>query len=223
MEVNDDFDSTNSIEKETIRKSLQKKRSKCGGWFSGLKDSRLTRIHTFLFFLKRFLQWVVLFMLKDLSTGAKLGFFFGLQVVFFVAYIIIKPHKQYKDQLIEIINELIYIILISRLFYFNDQTDWTNAEKISFLTLIVLNFVLQAIISLGNLSLFNIIVFLIKYWFDKKKKPEEDYQKETNKDLNNNSRHVKNSSSSSYNLSRINDDAVHVTFKCKYSSILNPL
>ena len=126
-------------------------RRRCGGCFSGLKDSKLARIHTFLFFLKRFLQCVVLFWLKDLKTGIKLGLFFGLEVIFFAAYLAIKPHKLVKDQLIEIITEIIYIILISRLFYFNDKDDWTTAEKISFLSLIVLNFLLQTAISFSKI------------------------------------------------------------------------
>ena len=85
-----------------------------------------------------------------MNKGVKLGFFFGLEIIFFVTYLSIKPHKLVKDQLIEIISEIIYIILISRLFYFNDKDDWTTAEKVSFLSLIVLNFVLQTIISFSK-------------------------------------------------------------------------
>ena len=90
--------------------------------------------------------------MKDLKTGIKLGLFFGLEIVFFVAYLVMKPHKQAKDQLIEIVTEVIYIILISRLFFYNEQEDWTRAEKVLFIALIILNFILQMIISLGRLS-----------------------------------------------------------------------
>ena len=107
----------------------------------------MARMHTFLFFLKRFLQCVVLFMLRDLDLEVKLGIYFALQIIFFSIYVIVKPHKQTKDQLIEMVNEIIYIIMISRLFYYDDEKDWTDAEKISFLALIVSNFVIQTIIS----------------------------------------------------------------------------
>ena len=152
-EQDEEYDKVNSFDERSPKATDRKVRSKCGGCFSGLKDSRLARIHTFLFFLKRFLQCVVLFLMKDLDKGIKLGFFFGLEVIFFAAYLAIKPHKLVKDQLIEIITEIIYIILISRLFYFNDKDDWTTAEKVSFLSLIVLNFVLQTTISFSKVLL----------------------------------------------------------------------
>jgi len=88
--------------------------------------------------------------MKDLKTGIKLGLFFGLEVIFFAAYLAIKPHKLVKDQLTEIVTEVIYIIMISRLFFYNKQEDWTKAEKVLFIALIILNFVLQSLISLGK-------------------------------------------------------------------------
>ena len=88
--------------------------------------------------------------MKDLKTGIKLGLFFGLEVIFFIAYLVIKPHKLAKDQLIEIVTEVIYIILITRLFFYNEQEDWTRAEKVLFIALIILNFIIQMIISLGK-------------------------------------------------------------------------
>ena len=108
----------------------------------------MARMHTFLFFLKRFLQCIVLFMLQDLVLGLKLGLFFAIQIIFFIIYMVVRPHKLTKDQMIEMVNEFIYIILISRLFYYNDQDDWTTAEKVSFLTLMVASFLIQTIISI---------------------------------------------------------------------------
>ena len=117
-------------------------------------------MHTFLFFLKRFLQCVVLFWLRDLGLEAKLGIYFALQIIFFSIYVVVKPHKLTKDQLIEMVNEFIYIIMISRLFYYDDEKDWTDAEKISFLALIVSNFVIQTIISIGNFLAFLLLIFI---------------------------------------------------------------
>jgi len=139
-EIKSDMATTHSINIEA--------KGKFSGCFSGLKDSKISRLHTFLFFLKRFLQCFILFILKDINQDAKIGLFFGLQIIFFVFYLRVKPHKLTKDQLIEIINEFIYILLMFRLFYVSNQEDWTNAEKHSFLSLIVANFLIQTGISL---------------------------------------------------------------------------
>ena len=133
-------------------------RSKCAGWFTGLKDSKIARMNTFLFFLKRFLQCVVLFMLRDLDLEVKLGIYFALQIIFFIMYVTVKPHKLTKDQLIEMVNEGIYIIMVSRLFFYNKQNDWTDAEKIFFLSLMVCNFLIQTIISWGKYFIYFLII-----------------------------------------------------------------
>jgi len=150
-EESEDYEKVNNSQDKKLKSEEIVKRSKCAGCFSGLKDSKIARMHTFLFFLKRFLQCVVLFWLRDLGLDAKLGIYFALQIIFFSVYVVVKPHKLTKDQLIEMISEAIYIILISRLFFYNKQNDWTDAEKIFFLALIVGSFVIQTIISLGNL------------------------------------------------------------------------
>mmetsp|Transcript_4204 Transcript_4204/g.4845 ORF Transcript_4204/g.4845 Transcript_4204/m.4845 type:complete len:198 (+) Transcript_4204:981-1574(+) len=132
----------------------RKPKSRCGGCFSGLRDNRIARMWTFLFFLKRFLMCIVIFMIKEASKEVKLGLFFMLQIVFFVAYIAIRPHKLIRDQIIELISESIYILLISFLFFYNIQTNWNKAEKYSFMAIMASSFIIQAFVSLAFLVIY---------------------------------------------------------------------
>mmetsp|Transcript_23590 Transcript_23590/g.20951 ORF Transcript_23590/g.20951 Transcript_23590/m.20951 type:complete len:257 (+) Transcript_23590:399-1169(+) len=55
--------------------------------------------------------------------------------------------------MLEIINEVIYLVLILYLFYFNDLEDWSDIPKYIYIGLIFFNFILIFIISLVSLIL----------------------------------------------------------------------
>ena len=60
--------------------------------------------------------------------------------------IIIRPFKEVKDNVIEIINEIGYTILISLLLYYNKESNWSEQEaNIIMYSLLFLSIVTSAI------------------------------------------------------------------------------
>ena len=60
--------------------------------------------------------------------------------------IIIRPFKEVKDNVIEIINEIGYTILISLLLYYNKESNWSEQEaNIIMYSLLFLSIVASAI------------------------------------------------------------------------------
>ena len=128
----------------------EEKRHKCKACFSGLKSQKWKRVHILLFFLRRILISIILFLLTDLTTMTKLGMITGIQVIYLIILVIQRPFIHIKDQIIEIMNEVFYIIMIMYLFFFNDRNDWDDATKFSYLSLMFLNFIAILIISTGK-------------------------------------------------------------------------
>ena len=130
-----------------------KKKAKLAGCFAGMKSSRYARLHTFLFFLKRFLICVLLFFLKGLDVDSKLYMFIGIQVIFYAFILILRSPKLMKDQINEIINESVYLLLISMMFLNENNIDWGSFGQNLFIYLIMFNFILQFLVTLGKYSL----------------------------------------------------------------------
>ena len=67
---------------EELQKSKQK--GKFSTLFSGVKPTRIHRLHAFLFFLKRFLLCFVIFLLQDIGITLKLILILVIQLGFFI-------------------------------------------------------------------------------------------------------------------------------------------
>ena len=118
-----------------------------------MKDSRIFKIHTFLFFLKRFLLCVLVFFLKGLDSTTKAVIFISIQVLYFAYVVILRCPKLVSDQIIEIFTEFTFIVLIAILLFNNEMNDWSKAEKYIFVSIILFIFVFQAAVSLCKSSL----------------------------------------------------------------------
>ena len=61
-----------------------------------------------------------------------------------------KSHVLKKDYVFEIINESVFIVLVSFIFCKEHNTGWSKEEEYLFICLIISGFVVQAIISFGK-------------------------------------------------------------------------
>ena len=145
------------IESKNDNKSHANKREKhrkCGACVSGIKPTKSKQIHIVMFFLRRLLLSFVVFLLADMSIMTKISIFTGIQLVYLLLAIIQRPFVQIKDQLIEIINECIYMILILFLFFNNDISDWSTGAKYAYIWLMLSNFVIVFIVSISKQNKF---------------------------------------------------------------------
>lgn len=129
--------------------------------FSGMKNSRLSKLSTLMFFLKRFLLCSLIFLLPTLSTNVKIFIVLGIQICFFVVIILVRSPKLIKDQVLEIINESVFIILIIWLYVQENDSNNKKMKENLFLFIIFTSFGIQLFISLGKEDwIINIVVLL---------------------------------------------------------------
>ncbi|CAI2364405.1 unnamed protein product [Moneuplotes crassus] len=130
-----------------FKQSLQK----CRACFQGLNPYKFQRLYVSLFFLKRLLVCGVIFFLKDYSLTHKLMIIISIIGLYLLVFLIQRPFLNTRDQVIEIINEGLYLVLTSVLFYFNKRKDWNGKATYLFMSVILAIFITSFAFSIANL------------------------------------------------------------------------
>ena len=163
----------------------------CGHCFDGLQRSKLRRVHALLFFVRRTAFCVLILLFADLAMLVKVWLYAAMQFAYLTTVWVLRPFEQKKDNVIEIINEVIYFSFWIFLTYFNTKVRFSLTIQYVFIFLIIANcwvnfiFVLLSSINLikntnSNSKTQNVIIntftlksnlnlFLVKNWRFKKK------------------------------------------------------
>ena len=118
---------------------LQFKRRRCIHWFSGLKERRISRFYTLLFFLRRQLFWVLILLFKDIKMIVKLSVYSLMQLVYIVILWFHRPFKYSKELIIDLINEFVYLSLWVLLIHFNTENAWNSVTQNLYIWIIIGN------------------------------------------------------------------------------------
>lgn len=121
---------------------------KLGELFSGLKNTNNARSYSFGVILRRFLFVSVL---VGLNTLAEVWLVAGMAIIqtFYVAYIVaLRPFDKVANNIIEVVNEVLYLVLIVLLFHLTKEIKWTDFASRVYLGIIV-----------GNTLIIGIVVF----------------------------------------------------------------
>ena len=131
---------------------LQFKRRRCIHWFSGLKERRISRFYTLLFFLRRQLFWVLILLFKDIKMIVKVSVYSLMQLVYIVILWFHRPFKYSKELIIDLINEFVYLSLWVMLIHFNTEDVWNSVIQNVYIWIIIGNNVI-------------LLIFEIAYYF----------------------------------------------------------
>ena len=129
--------------------------------FSGIKPNRTHRLHSLIFFVKRFLICAVIFLLEDIAVELKLLLLLFIQLCSLLWSVALRSYQEVKDQIIEIINEALFTILIIWVIFQEEVSDWTKTSTYCFIFLIICGFLIQLIVTIGNLFTPIIVLFLL--------------------------------------------------------------
>ena len=114
-----------------------------GRWFihcfKGLKESKLSRFHTLLFYTRRQLFWVLILFCKDFRMIAKIITYASMQFIYIVILWINRPFKNRKEFVIDLINELIYFSLWILLIHYNSEDRWSSMSEYAYIWIIISN------------------------------------------------------------------------------------
>ena len=124
--------------------------NKIGELFSGVKMQRKMKMFVAIL-LQRKLVFILLAILVSISSRMLIGILSIFQV-FYIAYVIfLRPFKEAKNNLTEIINELFFFVLFSSLIYLNTKDKWSSSQAIAYSTIITANSLVILVIILGSL------------------------------------------------------------------------
>ena len=81
----------------------------------------------------------------------RISLFVGIQIAFFVLTVSIRHFEKIPDNIIQILNDLVYLIAWLSLFRYNTETNWANEFITAFFVIITANWLIVNIIQIGVL------------------------------------------------------------------------
>ena len=111
--------------------------SKLNEFFSGLKINKKHRFFIAILLIRRSFFVIFLFVCYSVSSKVVIGVLSLFQLSYLVYIILIRPFIEIKANVIEIINESIFLFLLSALFFLNTENDWTPTIAIVYMQIIL--------------------------------------------------------------------------------------
>lgn len=120
-------------------------------FFSGIRGSKRARLYSLLFLIRRTLFCcIVIFFNVEWSLIAKISLYVSVQLIYLSLIMFLRPFAEFKDNMLEIINEVFYTILCVSLLYLNRPDRWNKVFENCYMGLILLNNIIFSLIALSK-------------------------------------------------------------------------
>ena len=134
-----------------INQIHHEEREMLGEFFIGLKRTKAARLYTVFLLLRRLAFVSLLITLASVYSFYTMLALIIIQLCYFVFLVIVRPFDEIKNNIIEIMNELYFGILLWWLFYFKSEDRWTATSTNLFIWIIWSNNFAILCIVLGKL------------------------------------------------------------------------
>ena len=124
---------------------FENEHNKIGEFFQGVKNGKF-KIYSLTLLIRRFAFVTFLIIFSSKSSTYTLGSLWGLQVIYLVFLIILRPFEETKCNLIDILNEIYFTFLFSCLIYLDTEIKWKSCYIKIYLSIIFSN-------NLGSISI----------------------------------------------------------------------
>ena len=121
-------------------------------FFCDLKDKYWPRLYLTILMLRRSIFASILIVGEKASSIGLVIPLIVLQALYLAQLLIIRPFKQAGDNLLEITNELFYLVLIVLLAHFNSESNWNNTAGSIYLFLIIANSLWSALLIICKIN-----------------------------------------------------------------------
>ena len=130
-----------------LKENVQTKQSKL---FNGIKPQRKHRLYPSTLLIRRtifvsFLIWLVIVQSRVLIAILSL-----IQLIYLVYISYLRPYVEAKDNIIEIMNEVYFFLLLFLLIFFNSESDWSSITTSAYMWTISSNSMLSFLIVFSN-------------------------------------------------------------------------
>ena len=102
--------------------------NKLGEFFSGLKEDKKSRFYVTLLLLRRFTFILLIILLSSIPSRAIIGILLAIQLVYMGCIMYLRPYKEVKGNIIEILNEIYFFSLIWIFLVFNEESNWSSIK-----------------------------------------------------------------------------------------------
>ena len=110
--------------------------SKFASLFDGISPNKKSRLFVWLIQIRRAVFVVLLITLGPKSSIIVISFCVGLQLVYLGFLITLRPYKEVSCNVIEITNELYFLVILASLLKFNTATGWEGTPTTAYISLI---------------------------------------------------------------------------------------
>ena len=138
--------------------------------FRGLKNHWRFRFYTPIVITRRFIFILLLIIYAPVSPFYASWILWIVQLIYTILISIMRPFESRKDNLIEIINELFFLVFLCWIWASYSKTNWTLTQSNTFIFLILSNNFILLIIVLSKTMLFKLNSFKHNFCINKNKK-----------------------------------------------------
>ena len=139
-------------------------------FFSGLKDESRPRLYSTVLLARRAFLVIFLVMGSSLNSILIIAPMIVIQFTYLSLFVVVRPYKATKDNILEITNELFYFVLIALLSHFNSESKWTNIIESWYLfliignSLVVISIMISMFYRLSLINLLHLAAIIIQLW-----------------------------------------------------------
>ena len=107
-------------------KIIENDHNKLSEFFTGIKNSKSYMYYPSIKLIRKMLFIVILLVSLDLSSKIVILILCILQFAYLIYALKLRPYKDAKDNIIEILNELYFLSLLASLIFLNSIDDWST-------------------------------------------------------------------------------------------------
>ena len=140
----------------------QDKRGKFVQLFDGISLNKKSRLFVWLLLIRRAIFVILLITIGQKSSTIVISVLVGLQLIYLVLLIVIRPYIVIVWNVIEIKNEFYFLVMLALLLKYNTGANWEGTPTTAYTSLIWSNFIVCLLINIGKL-IFTFTLYL--FWF----------------------------------------------------------
>ena len=129
---------------------VEGKHNKLGEIFSGVKMQKKHKFFVVALLIRRALFVVLLITLESVPSRALIGVLSSLQLGYLVLLSFIRPFDEVKCNIIEIMNEVYFLALLSSLIYLNTEENWSQTITNFYMLFLTSNTIMTFLIIFGK-------------------------------------------------------------------------
>ena len=131
---------------------IESKHNKFGEFFEGIKMRKKFKLYSPILLIRKTIYILLLLTLIAASSRFLIAILSFIQIMYFVYIWMLRPFEEIKCNIIEIINELFFLVLLSSLIYLNTENKWSSTFILIYIWIIAFNSIIIFLIVLSKSS-----------------------------------------------------------------------